>query len=92
MMQPVPRVGDIIYVDDTDVVHKTYIRGGLATVSEVAVENERVWVCVAEVPGSSWAWKSYLAPMQADLAKRYGGIRAGKYIMGPLDAQDAEPP
>ena len=90
-MLPVPRVGDTIYVDDTDVVHQTYISGGLATVSEVSVRDGRAWVCVAEVPGGHWAWAEYLAPMQAVLAECYGGIRAGKYIMRPEDAQDAEP-
>ena len=90
-MLPVPQVGDTIYVDDTDVVHQTYIRGGLATVSEVSVRDGRVWVCVAELPGGHWAWAEYLAPMQTDLAACFGSVRAGKYIMRPADAQDAEP-
>jgi hypothetical protein len=89
-MLPVPQVGDTIYVDDTDVVHQTYIRGGQAKVSEVSVRDGKVWVAVSEVPGGQWAWAEYLAPMQADLAECYGGILAGKYIMRPEDAQDAE--
>ena len=89
-MQPVPQVGETIYVDDTDVVHQTYIRGGLATVSEVSIRDGRAWVCVAELPGGHWAWE-YLAPMQAALAECFGGIRAGKSIVRPDDAPDAEP-
>jgi hypothetical protein len=80
MMPPVPRVGDAIYVDDTDVVHQTYIRGGLATVSKVEFLEGHAWVSVAEVPGGRWAWE-YLAPMQDDLRTCFAGIPAGKYIM-----------
>src|SRR5262249_43189668 len=89
-MLPVPRVGDTIYVDDTDVVQQTYIRGGLATVSEVSVHDGRRGVHVGGVAGGEWAWEDYLATMQADLAACYGSIRAGKYIVRPEDAREAE--
>jgi hypothetical protein len=85
MMLPLPQVGDTIYVDDCDVVHQTYIRGGVATVSEVYFRNGRAWICVAEVLGGRWTWE-YLAPMQDNLRQCFGSIRAGKYIMRPDDA------
>jgi hypothetical protein len=85
---PVPRVGDTIYVDDVDVVHQTYVRGGWATVSEVRDQNGETWVSVAEMPGTGWSWQSYLAPMQDDLRECFGGTRAGKYIMNPRDATE----
>jgi len=90
MLPPVPQVGDTIFVDDTDVVHQTYIRGGMAVVSALSFENGRAWVCVAESPGGRWAW-DYLGPMQAELSQCYGAIQAGKYVMRPEDAVDAEP-
>ena len=87
-MLPVPKVGDTIYVDNIDVVHQTYIRGGLATVSNVEDRNGAAWVSVAEVPGAYWSWEGYLALMQDDLRECYGSTPAGKYIMNPRDAAD----
>jgi hypothetical protein len=90
MMPDTPQVGDTVYVNDADVVHQTYVRGGRATVSAVYLDGGRVWVRVAEMTGDCWAW-DYLGPMQNDLRSLYGDIRAGKYIMRPEDTQDAEP-
>jgi hypothetical protein len=89
MSLPVPRVGDTVYVDETDIVHQTYIRGGWATVSKVYFRGERAFVAVEEVGGGHWAW-DYLAPMQDDLRECYGDIRAGKYIMRPDDVRETE--
>jgi hypothetical protein len=77
----------VIYVDDTDVVHQTYLRGGRATIREVRSEQGRLRLWVEEVPGASWTWK-YLAPMQEELRDTYGSLRAGKHALRPEDARD----
>jgi hypothetical protein len=87
MAAAVPRVGDVIYVDDTDVVHQTYLRGGWATVREVRNEQGKHVLWVEEAPGATWTWE-YLAPIQEELRAAYGSIRAGKYILRPQDARD----
>jgi hypothetical protein len=90
MSIPIPKVGDSIYVDDVDVVHQTYVRGGIGKVSEVYWGFGRVYIRVEELPGASWAWE-YLAPLQDGLREEYGSIRAGKYIIRSEDARSAEP-
>ena len=83
----VPRIGDVIYVDDTDVVHQTYLRGGRATAREVRSEQGKHVLWVEESPGATWTWE-HLAPMQEELREAYGSLRAGKYILRPQDARE----
>lgn len=83
----VPRVGDVIYVDDTDVVHQTYLRGGRATVREVRHEQGKHVLWVEEAPGATWTWE-YLAPIQDELRQAYGSLRAGKHVLNPRDADE----
>jgi len=77
-----PSVGDEIYIPQVDVVHKTYNEGGLACITETWVENDRLFLSVAESPDSSFAW-DYLADRQTALRDRYGDSRAGQYMLGP---------
>jgi len=78
MPRDVPCIGDVIYVDWTDVVHKTYLTGGKATVSAVWETNDNeILVEVEEVPGGEWTW-SYLEGMQDELDLKAG--KAGLYV------------
>lgn len=91
MPTPIPKVGDSIYVDDDDVIHQTYVRGGIGKVSEVYWEFGEAHVRIEESPGASWLWE-YLAPLQDRLREEYGCIWAGKYIMRlEADERYAEP-
>ena len=82
MQMPPPQVGDDIYIDQIDVVHKTYLEGGLARITETWEENGRLFLSVAEVPDMSVAW-DYLALQQTNLQSRYGASRAGQYMLAP---------
>jgi hypothetical protein len=77
----------MIYVDDTDVVHQTYLRGGRATVREVRDEQGQHVLWVEEVPGAAWTWE-YLAPIQEELRQAYGSLRTGKHVLRPRDVRD----
>ena len=77
-----PKVGDNVYVPQTDVVHKTFLEGGLGVVTDTWKESGRLFLSVAELPDASFAW-DFLAGQQDALKQRYGESRAGQYMLGP---------
>ena len=80
-MTSIPNVGDLIYFDDMDVTHGSYIRGGWGKVQEIYRDDRgRAFVSIEECPGATWAWDD-LGPKQDYLKSEFGTIQAGKYIM-----------
>jgi hypothetical protein len=76
-----PKIGDIIYVDDIDIMAGAWIRGGKATVSRVSSDAPTTDVEVSEVAGAVWNWQE-LAAQQTALEVRYGETVAGQKMIG----------
>jgi hypothetical protein len=81
MSPSTPQVGDIIYVDDIDIMAGAWIRGGKATISYVSSQPSEIHVEVCEVPGARWNWEP-LAEQQRALKAEYGDIVAGQKMIG----------
>jgi len=81
MSEPIPQVGDVIYVERGDLTSGTWVRGGKATVNRVLSDWRGLCVGVVEVPGTLWNWET-LAPQQASLAAEYGEVIAGQKMIG----------
>lgn len=76
-----PKVGDIIYVNDIDIMAGAWIRGGRATVARVSIDRGIAFVEVQEVPGASWNWES-LAEDQQAYQSYYADKIAGQRMLG----------
>ncbi|MFZ4394659.1 MAG: hypothetical protein ACOYOU_03420 [Kiritimatiellia bacterium] len=83
-----PKIGDTIDVADSDLCHGTFEIGGSATVDQEWLTEEKIYVSVAEVRGTSWLWStdSGLAEKQDEI-RRWRPGKAGRTMMRMNDGK-----